>query len=130
MPRLATAFSITNMKGENVQTFCWTHTSNRLIYERHGPDNNDGALSLCEHNSIGTLNVVAFWQSACQDCSVHRGGAWARKKELRGTTFVWGMKSAQCPGKLHNFKDKTSSEHKSSGRWCQAQLSTLLRTNL
>lgn len=54
--------------------------SNRLIHKQCSLNSNDGALSLGEHSPIGTLNIVAFWQTACQDWTVHREGTGASRK--------------------------------------------------
>lgn len=65
---------------------------------------------------MGTLGVTAFSQAACKNNSiqwerVRESGGSSQQKVLRGERAPLGMKSAQSPGRLHNFKDEPSSVH-------------------
>lgn len=58
----------------------YSQQSDRLIHEQCSLNSNDEVLSLGVHIPIGTLNIVAFWQTACQNWSVHREGTGASRK--------------------------------------------------
>lgn len=59
-----------------------------------------------EHIPIGTLNIVAFWQTACQNWSVHRGGGTGASRKCSEAVLSSGdeicsmsWKAAQLQGR-------------------------------
>lgn len=104
------------------------HAANRLISKQHGLDSNGVTLGLCEHIPKGTSNIVAFWQTVCQNLSVYRGGDMSQQKVLRGSALRWGWNLLNV---LEGCTTSRTSLHLSamSARAAPVKLSTALRTN-